>query len=168
MWPIGILFYGLWKFFFKQSWSISVFLINKKGHVDYLNNTTGISVIFSKWINSNFFFRKATIVHSKIQREISHYSQGMMRLVVNKRNLVSFYAPVSKGRGHIVFGLSVCQSFCLSICLSSKTLNIGHIFWMVRDRAFLFHMCVPYDKTLLLVPKCWPCNLDIWPTFQKL
>jgi hypothetical protein len=28
--------------------------------------------------------------------------------------------------------------------------DIGHIFWMVNDRAFVFHMCAPYDKTFLL------------------
>jgi hypothetical protein len=119
-----------------------------------------------------------------------------------------FYAPVSKDRGHIVFGLSICLSVC-------KNLNIGYIFWMASDRAFIFHMCVPYNKTFLLVPKCltlwpwslthfsktltlaisfewqvmglsyficvflttrpfywyqnvWPCDLEVWPTFQKL
>jgi hypothetical protein len=33
----------------------------------------------------------------------------------------NFYAPVSKDRGHIVFGLSVC----LSVCLSAKTLTLA-------------------------------------------
>jgi hypothetical protein len=40
-----------------------------------------------------------------------------------------------------------------------KNFNIGHIFWMVSDRAFIFHMCVPYDRTFLLVPKF----LTLWP-----
>jgi hypothetical protein len=42
-----------------------------------------------------------------------------------------------------------------------KNFNIGHIFWMVSDMAFIFHVCVLYDKTFLLVPKFftfWP-----WP-----
>jgi hypothetical protein len=47
-------------------------------------------------------------------------------------------------------------SICLFVC---KNFNIGHIFWMVSDKAFLFHMCVPYDKTFLLVPKF----LTLWP-----
>jgi hypothetical protein len=34
----------------------------------------------------------------------------------------------------------------------SKTFIIGHIFWMASDRAFIFHMCVPYDKNFLIVP----------------
>jgi hypothetical protein len=51
---------------------------------------------------------------------------------------------------------SVCPSVCLSVC---KNFNIGHIFWMVSDRAFIFHMCVPYDKNFLLVPKF----LTLWP-----
>jgi hypothetical protein len=33
----------------------------------------------------------------------------------------SFYAPVSKDQGHIVFGLSVC----LSVCQSTKTLTLA-------------------------------------------
>jgi hypothetical protein len=40
-----------------------------------------------------------------------------------------------------------------------KNFNIDHIIWMVSDRAFIFHMCVPYDKTFLLVPKF----LTLWP-----
>ena len=48
------------------------------------------------------------------------------------RMLVLFYyAPVSKDRGHIVFGLSVC--------LSAKNFNIGYIFLMVSVKAFIFH-----------------------------
>jgi hypothetical protein len=47
----------------------------------------------------------------------------------------------------------------LFVCLSAKTFNIGHIFWKVSDKAFIFHMCVSYDKTFLLVPKF----LTLWP-----
>jgi hypothetical protein len=34
----------------------------------------------------------------------------------------------------------------------SKNFNIGHIFWLVSDRAFVFHMHVPCDKTFVLEP----------------
>jgi hypothetical protein len=40
-----------------------------------------------------------------------------------------------------------------------KNFNIGHIFWMVNDRAFISYMCVSYDKTFLLVPQF----LTLWP-----
>jgi hypothetical protein len=40
-----------------------------------------------------------------------------------------------------------------------KNFNIGHIFWMASDRAFIFHMCVSYDKSFLLVQKI----LTSWP-----
>jgi hypothetical protein len=39
--------------------------------------------------------------------------------------------------------------------------NIGHIFWIASDRAFIFPMCVSYDRTFLLEPHfftLWP-----WP-----
>jgi hypothetical protein len=42
------------------------------------------------------------------------------------------------------------------------TVNFGHIFWMVSDKTFIFHMCVPYDKTFLLEPNFftfWPWSL---------
>jgi hypothetical protein len=45
--------------------------------------------------------------------------------------------------------------------------NIGHIFWMASDRAFLFHMCVPYDKTFLLVAKFWTIWLWSLTHFSK-
>ena len=28
-----------------------------------------------------------------------------------------------------------------------KKINIGHNFFIVRDRALIFGMCIPYDKT---------------------
>jgi hypothetical protein len=42
-----------------------------------------------------------------------------------------------------------------------KNFNIGHSFWIASDRTFIFHMCVPYDKTFLLVPKL--LTLWLWP-----
>jgi hypothetical protein len=52
-----------------------------------------------------------------------------------------FYAPISKDRGHIVLGLHVHLSVC-------KKFNFGHMLWLINDRAFIFHMCVPCDKDL--------------------
>ena len=47
-------------------------------------------------------------------------------------------------RGHLVFVLSVCLSVCLWLCYSDsvakKTFNLGHNFWNVRDRDFIFGM----------------------------
>jgi hypothetical protein len=43
-----------------------------------------------------------------------------------QRWLFTFYAPVSKDRGHIVFCLSICVSLC-------KNFNIGHIYWMASN-----------------------------------
>ena len=31
-------------------------------------------------------------------------------------------------------------------------LNIGHNFIVLRDRALIFNMCVPYDKAFPMVP----------------
>ena len=33
-----------------------------------------------------------------------------------------------------------------------KNFNIGHNFFIVRDRAFIFGMCIPYDKTFPTEP----------------
>ena len=61
----------------------------------------------------------------------------------------NFYAPASINLEHIVFGPSVCPSFCLFVC---KNFYIGHSFRMVCNRAFIFQMYIPY-KTFSLVPK---------------
>jgi hypothetical protein len=60
--------------------------------------------------------------------------------------------------------------FHLEVWPTFQKFNIRHIFWMVSDRAFMIHMCVPYDKTLLLVPKCltlwhWPWSLTHFKNF---
>ena len=57
--------------------------------------------------------------------------------------------------------LSVSPSVCLSVCLSHFW--FAYNFFTFRDRAFIFGMCVPYDKTFPIVPWIlitWPCP---WP-----
>jgi hypothetical protein len=76
-----------------------------------------------------------------------------------------FFMPLYRKIGAYSFW-PVRLFFCLSVCLSvCKNFNIGHIFWMVSDRALIFDMCVLYDKTLLLVPKFVTLNLD--PLFKN-
>ena len=78
----------------------------------------------------------------------------------------SFYATgnivsgASSSTGNIVLGASsfwpVCLLLCLSVTLSvcvKKNFNLGHNFWTVIGTAFIFHMCIPCDKTFPLVPK---------------
>ena len=43
------------------------------------------------------------------------------------------------------------NNLILFVCLA-KNFNLDHIFWTVRYRAFIFHMCIPCDKTLPWVP----------------
>ena len=53
--------------------------------------------------------------------------------------------------------------FC-PICLSAKNFNIGHNFWMLSDRAFIYHMCIPCGKTFSLVPRSqsrWWSNIKV-------
>ena len=45
-----------------------------------------------------------------------------------------------KAKGHVTFDLLL------------KNFNIGHNFLILRDRAFIFSMYVPYDKTFPVVP----------------
>ena len=33
-----------------------------------------------------------------------------------------------------------------------KNFNLGHNFQTFKDRAFIFHMCISYDKTFQTVP----------------
>jgi hypothetical protein len=46
-----------------------------------------------------------------------------------------------------------------------KNFNIGHICWMASDRPFIFHMCVSYEKTFLLVPIL--LTLKFYPIFKN-
>ena len=61
--------------------------------------------------------------------------------------------------------LSVCTkilefvTLTLTFDLLLKKLNLGHYFWTIRDRAFIFHMCISCDKTFLSIPKF----LTLWP-----
>ena len=46
--------------------------------------------------------------------------------------------------------LSVRPSFCPSV--RQKNFNIGHNFFTLGDKSFIFGMCDPYDKTFPTVP----------------
>ena len=49
----------------------------------------------------------------------------------------------------------------LTFDLLLKKLNLGHNFWNKRDRAFIFHIFIPCDKTFLLIPIFWPSSLNL-------
>ena len=34
-----------------------------------------------------------------------------------------------------------------------QNFNLGHNFQTIKDKAFIFHMCIPYDKTSHMIPK---------------
>ena len=59
-----------------------------------------------------------------------------------------FLCPLIDWSEDIVFGLSICLQVCLFVC---KNFDIGHIFWLVRVRAFIIHMSLSCDKNFLLV-----------------
>ena len=54
----------------------------------------------------------------------------------------------------------------------TKNFNLGHNFQTIKDKAFIFHMCIPYDNTFRMVPLCltlwpWPWSLTyFWKNFN--
>ena len=53
------------------------------------------------------------------------------------------------------------MTLTLTFDLLLKKLNLGYNFWNKRDRAFIFHMCIPCSNTFLSITKfltSWP-----WP-----
>ena len=64
------------------------------------------------------------------------------------------------GGGGVYRNHPVCLSVCPSVRLSVQSkLNLGYNFSTNRDKAFIFHMLVPCDKTFLSVSK----HLTLWP-----
>ena len=58
-------------------------------------------------------------------------------------------------------GTKILNLLTLTFDLLFKNFNLGYNFWMVSTRALVFHMYVPYDKTVPWVPQfltSWP-----WP-----
>jgi hypothetical protein len=58
--------------------------------------------------------------------------------------------------GTFIFALI---TLTLEFDLLLKKINIGHISWIVSDRAFIFHLRISCDKTSVLVPSF----LTLWP-----
>ena len=73
--------------------------------------------------------------------------------------------PFAKA-GEIKTHSSVCPSVRLSFTLSvcHKKINLAHIFWSINDRALIFSMHKPCDKSFRFVP-CG--DLDLWPTSRS-
>ena len=55
----------------------------------------------------------------------------------------------------------ICDYLCFTSCTCPIYLTyfstnlwfaIGYIFWVVSDRALIFHICIPYEKTFLNIP----------------
>ena len=47
-----------------------------------------------------------------------------------------------------------CHSPAASLLSSSvdKNFNLDHNLWTATDRTFIFHMCIPCDKTFHIIP----------------
>ena len=56
-----------------------------------------------------------------------------------------------------------CELVTLTVTLDQllNNFNIGHNFFIVGYRAFIFGMCVPYDMTISTEP--WILNMWSWP-----
>ena len=72
---------------------------------------------------------------------------------------MTFYAPGSNDRGHIVFVLSVCLFVCLFVCLSVVNFNLRYNFWTKRDRDFIFGMHTPLMTPFQMTPR----SMTLWP-----
>ena len=48
--------------------------------------------------------------------------------------------------------ISDLVTLTLKFDLLFKNFNLGHNFWTMRDKAFIFHMCIPCDKTFHTIP----------------
>ena len=67
-------------------------------------------------------------------------------------------------RGHLVFVLSATVSVCDSVAEKN---NLGHNFWTVRDRGFIFGMHTQQMKLFQTTPRSmtlWPWQ---WPLYYK-
>ena len=74
---------------------------------------------------------------------------------------IFLYPPPQNGiRGHL-------SSFVLSVCDSvAKKINLGHNFWPVKDRGFIFHMHTQLMKPFQMTPMVmtlwpWPWSLTL-------
>ena len=118
-------------------------------------------VTLPKWYLNVHLYRKIVqTIHSF--NEHSDYApriENMQGIKWLSAVWVSFYAPKSNDRGHIVFVLSVCLSFCLFVCLSVVNFNLYYNFWNVRDRHFIFGMHTPLMWPFQMTPR----SMTLWP-----
>ena len=68
--------------------------------------------------------------------------------------ILGYYRAGTNVRGANVIALPSASASVLASALAAwdKSFNLGHNFQTIKDRAFIFHMCIPFDKTFHLVP----------------
>ena len=76
--------------------------------------------------------------------------------------MVCFYMPPELILGHLVFVLSV--TVCLSVSDDSvaKNFNLGHNFWIVKDRDFIFGMHIQLVKPFQMTPRSMTEKSQFW------
>ena len=75
--------------------------------------------------------------------------------MIDTRNIKNVFIPPPANK---VWGVYRNHPVCLSVCPSVRPsvqskLNLGYNFSTNRDKAFILHMLVPWDRTFLSVPK---------------
>ena len=113
-------------------------------------------------IETNLIFSDFLSLTSNVCEKTSHCLGEEVLSVASVENIKGkgenagyfLYMPRIDRSGAYSFG-PVCPVFFarLSVWLFvCKNFYTGHIFWLVRLRAVIFHMSIPCDKTFLLVP----------------
>ena len=95
---------------------------------------------------------------SLTNKHLAKCSHGRKTAVSFSAENLNFCGP-SEAKHHIGITLSVvCPSVRLSVC---HTFSLLINFFVLRDRAFIFDVCVPYDKNFPVVP--WILITWPWP-----
>ena len=66
---------------------------------------------------------------------------------------------------NLKFKLAFLLTCCRSVCNSVQNFYLANNLWTVSDRALIFHMSIPSDKTFQGYKHFWPCELRVWPIF---
>ena len=61
--------------------------------------------------------------------------------------------------------LALLLACCRSVCNSVQNFYLANNLWTVSDRALIFHMSIPSDKTFQGYKHFWPCELRVWSIF---
>ena len=126
-------YFHLW-----QTWRFNFYITN----FPFLSSNIPASVAYAMQLSNKGYFKEC--LKSSLKKFYGRYGDLMKQYAVPLSRMLKIPFISYHNFWPSDLDLEVWPTF--------QNFNLGHNFWNVRDYAFIFHMCIPCDKTFHTIP----------------